>query len=209
MKKIMPLFGSIVLILIAGMFATLGTSAMFSDTETVGVHDMQAGTLNLKVSDKNPSKYEMEDPCTVHITLSNVKPMGAFARLKKLYIRNAGTLPGVLSIEFTIIVNKENNCLEPEWNDAGDDSSSSEGELGDYLKVRFEFGGNKFGFGGEDWPVLNDLSGQTITPPDNVLDPGEIKEFQIWYWLPANTGNIVQSDSVEFDIIFHLDQVTP
>ena len=204
MKKIMPLFGSIVLILIAGMFATLGTSAMFSDTETVGVHDMQAGTLNLKVSNLNPDKYEMEDPCTVHITLTNVKPMGAFARLTKLHLKNAGTLPGKLSIEITTIINKENGRTEPEI-EAGDVYGDG-GELGEYLKVRMELDGSKFGFGGEGWPVLNDLSGQTITPPNNVLDSGEVKVFQIWYWLPQDTGNIVQSDSVEFDITFHLDQ---
>ena len=199
MKKIMPLAASITLILIAGIFASAGTMAQFTDTETVGVHDINAGTLNLQVGDN--------DPCTIHIHLDNIAP-GYYKEL--VYeVTNTGTLDGKLSFEFTAITNKENGRTEPEIA-AGDTYGPLEGELDQYLLFRFrrEYPNKAWicinskplnDFGGTTWSTLQDGT-------QMILRSGETWGIQFRFTLPQDTGNIVQSDSVEFDIIIHLDQ---
>ena len=218
MKKIVPLAASIAIILIAGMFASLGTMAWFNDTETVSVDDIQAGTLNLQVG--------ANDPCTVHVTISNIAP--GWSRDFIVTITNTGTLTGRLSVEFSAITNLENTCEEPEQAE-GDDPASSEGELGDYLGAApyiyipagvWPPDACSFAFPDGKSPAnhpLNTLGGQTYTMDAtgwgdgweslNVLAPGDSRTFVLNFLLQGpGTGNIVQSDSVEFDIIFHLDQ---
>ena len=216
MKKIMPLFGSIALVLIAGMFATLGTTAIFSDTETVGVHDIQAGTLDLTVDDQNP--------CTVHITIHNIAPGWSKTWLWKL--KNTGSLDGNLTVEISLITNNDNGLTEPE-SAVDTTGGDGEGELGQYLIVR------KFDMrrepGTSPWTLtdindntfvcdygftLNEYDGRTFSaywPHDGcgycTLESGETQYCFLWLELPSDVGNIVQSDSVEFDIIFHLDQL--
>ncbi|RLI27494.1 hypothetical protein DRO58_04270 [Candidatus Bathyarchaeota archaeon] len=219
-KKIMPLFGSIALVLIAGMFATAGTLTYFSDTEKVSVGDIKAGTLNLKVG--------VNEPCTAHITIRNIAPGWSGDYI--ITITNTGTLTGKLSVEFSTITNLENTCEEPEEAE-GDDPASSVGELGEYLGVApyiyIPVGAwppdvCSFAFPDGKSPAnhpLNTLGGQTYTMDAtgygtgwetlNVLGPGDSRTFVLNFYLPEGTSNVVQSDSVEFDIIFHLDQVYP
>jgi len=43
-----------------------------------------------------------------------------------------------------------------------------------------------------------------------ILDSGDTVQFSFHpWWHLTSTDNIAQSDSVEFDIVFHLGQVTP
>ena len=196
MKKLMPLAASIVLILVAGMFATAGTLTLFSDTETIGVHDIQAGTLNLQVGSA--------DPCTVHLTYTDIKP-GFF---KKLHydIKNIGTLDGKLTVQISAITNNDNGLTEPE-SAVDTTGGDGEGELGQYLTWNGMFvigplaGSRVFG-----WKlILNTLGGKTSASYD--LPAGAPRStLKVEFELPRGTGNIVQSDSVEFDIIFYLDQ---
>jgi hypothetical protein len=43
----------------------------------------------------------------------------------------------------------------------------------------------------------------------DILKSGQSKDLDIIFSLPSDVGNCVQGDSVSFDIVFHLDQVTP
>ena len=215
----MPLCASIILILVAGMFAGAGTLAQFYDTEKVGVDDIKAGTLNLRVR----SSLGSDDPCIIHVTIDEIKPgdhvEGPFGG-PNLYtidvvLENLGNLPGKLSIEISDIKNYENDCLEPEWNHAGDIKDDPEGELGANLKIKF-FGLVQYGMypASGTYDCLNDLGGMTFAefigePPERplkILEPNEKESFVMDLELPSDVDNIVQSDSVEFDIIFHLDQ---
>lgn len=197
-------------VLVIGVVATMlgaGTVALFSDTEEVGQNTFTAGTLDLTVNGQNP--------CTEHITVKNMKPGGEIRNYFTLV--NIGSLPGTITVEFSEITNKEHGRTEPEI--AAGDIYGDGGELGANLEVWFF--SMKDGtpavrmednVGNPVWSgtILNTLGGKTFYVPQQndlaTIEPGETQICKIWFTLPEDTGNIVQSDSVEFDIIFHLDQ---
>ena len=180
------------------------TTAYFSDTETASGNTFTAGTLNLQVGN--------DDPYTEHITIDNITPSPGFPDwvwVGPVYtVKNIGTLPGKLSIEFRNVVNEENGRREPEI-EAGDESEDS-GELGEYLKlvnVTAKIGTGKW-TPIYTWPYLsvNDTDGRTFDI--GILEAGETAKLDLDWWLSDDPNiNVVQSDSVEFDIIFKLEQV--
>lgn len=209
MKKIMPLAASIALILIAGIFASAGSMAWFSDTETSGGNIATAGTLDLEVGSSPPAT----------ITVSDMKP-GDDTGYYKWILKNTGTITGNYSIEFSAITNRENSRNEPERK-AGD--TGAPGELGACLRLTMGWGPS--GWTGpsrvyDPWSEnLDDFGGRTVI--DIVyfsLGPGEEVGFFLKLYLDQNIrhwngcswdevdDNIIQSDGVEFDLIFHLDQ---
>jgi len=186
------------------------TTAYFSDTETASGNTFTAGTLNLQVGN--------DDPCTEHITISNIAP--GFEMKKKYAIKNTGTIDGRLSISFSAITNKENGRTEPEI-EAGDEYGPLDGELGEYLRVSIRVydpsEGRGWGWAPGPSHVLNKMRDDWHTKqltevlpnnPPGLLTAGEDDQYvEIGFTLPEDVGNIVQSDSVEFDIIFKLEQV--
>jgi predicted ribosomally synthesized peptide with SipW-like signal peptide len=210
MKKIMPLAASIILILVAGIFVGVGTRAIFSDTEKVSVRDINAGTLDLKLNDAD---------AVVSLHIDNIAPGWG---PKDLYwrLKNTGSLPGIVSIEITPIINKENGQNEPEATVDGT-TGALEGELGAKIwvdKVHLLWTWNKVtrlntgSPSGPQWwnKYLNDLGGNTLYAPAGndlgILESSEEVDFYLKLSLGSGVGNEIQSDSVEFDIIFHLDQ---
>jgi predicted ribosomally synthesized peptide with SipW-like signal peptide len=191
-----------------------GTVAYFSDTDTSTGNTFTAGTLDLKVGGQ-------DDPRVAVVTISNIQPGWGGEYWWKL--KNTGSLPGIVSIEITPIINYENGQNEPE---ALVDSTSGdlEGELGAKIwvdKVHLLWTWNKVtrlnagSPNGPQWwnKSLNDLGGNTLYAPAGndlgILEPGEEVDFYLKLSLPETVGNEIQSDSVSFDIVFHLDQVTP
>jgi len=217
------IFASVPIIVLTVALILGATLAYFSDTETSSGNTFTAGTLDLKVDGK-------DEPYVVHVEVSNIKPgwTGEFWwRLK-----NTGSLPGILSIEFSPIRNYENGQNEPEAS-VDPTSGDLEGELGAKIKVEkvhLLWTWNKVTrlrqgspYGPQWWnKYLNDLGGVTLYAPARdapplpnenpdlgILEPGEEVYFYLKLKLPETVGNEVQSDSVEFDIIFHLDQIQP
>ena len=215
MRKIMPLLLSILVILVAGMFVGAGIFAVFSDTETINENCLKAGTLDLEVGSSTP----------VVITITNMKP-GDDTDYYKWRCKNVGTLPGKLYVEFRVISNDENEVVEPEVI-AGD--TGEPGELGQYL--HYTIGWGPYGWSvpsrlksawqtgpRHPWgiPGLNGLDGTTYEY--GVLGPGEeigffmklsldedLRRWDGTKWVDVD-DNIIQSDSVQFMIIFHLEQ---
>ena len=177
------------------------TTAYFSDTETLSGNTFTAGTLDLTVDDENPY--------TEHITVDNIKP--GWARQWVFWLKNTGNLDGKLSIEFSDIINNDNGLTEPE-SDVDSTGGDGEGELGEYLEAASTL---RHWVGGQivdqpepfSWTKLNDLGGQTFTSYTLAADEADAQQFILDLKLPLDVGNIVQSDSVEFDIIFKLEQV--
>ncbi|MEM2463549.1 MAG: TasA family protein, partial [Candidatus Bathyarchaeia archaeon] len=100
-----------------------GTHSLFSDTETSSGNTFTAGTIDLKVNGT-------DDPYVVTITLSNMKP-GDDTGYYKWILRNAGTLPGKVSITFSVMINNENGINEPEVvAEAQPYAHPTDGELG-------------------------------------------------------------------------------
>jgi len=216
MKKILL---SILTIGLVASVAFGATQALFSDTETSTGNTFTAGTLNLQVGN--------DDPTTVHIVRSNIAP--GWSKNWMWRLENTGSLDGKLSVEIKNVVNYDNGCNEPEDivdGTCGDPGTSTSGELGQYLEqtsamVYTGTGSSPKAFYSGLIGTLNAING---TGPHNNLTPfsfctpaeadaleilasGEIQTFKLYLVLPEITDNIVQSDSVEFDIVFTLDQV--
>jgi len=215
MRKEYAILVSALLILLAGAVAITGMQAIFADTEEVGENRLQAGTLDLSLA----------ETAAVKIQVSNMKP-GDDTGYYKWRLTNTGSLPGKLYVEFRILSNGENGINEPEAN-AGD--SGEPGELGQYLKYVIGWGPYSWSVPSRlksEWqtgpphpwgtPGLNGLDGQVYEY--GVLQPGEEigffmklsldSDLRMWdgtKWIDID-DNIIQSDSVEFEIIFHLDQ---
>jgi len=212
MKKIMPLATSIAIILIAGIFASAGTMAWFSDTETAYDNLVKAGTLDLKVGGSD----FVDDPNVVHVTLTNMKPgdgVGTAEHYTIQYqwiLKNVGSLDGEVYIEIKNLIDYENGRTEPEKaNDGtGGNPGPGNGELSQFLKMHINApGGAGFIYlvGSCDhtlayWANAGRL-GPWSLPANSQIDP-----LVLEIALPEDVGNVVQSDSVEFDIEFYLEQ---
>lgn len=188
-----------------------GAFAYFSDVEEVGGNVITAGTLNLKVAERGK---EGEDPCEIQIVIPNIKPRSGDSL--KWDLINTGSLDGKLSVKITNVVNNDNGCNEPEVaagdKTPGDANGKGGGELGDHLNFKMvitDSGEETFVW----WkkPIsLNDIVGKglcEVSGTPGLLKAHETEAVWIKWVLPDKTDNIVQSDSVEFDLIFYLDQV--
>lgn len=208
----------LVAFLIIGLVATIagaGIYAYFNDTETSGENTFQAGTLDLKVGGQ-------DDPNVAHVTIDNIKPADGFFGSYSWRVKNTGSLPGLLWFEVTPMINKDNGVTEPELGAPGEDGTEA-GELGAKIivgKLNVYDGSTRLRIGSPDGPEfkhgvnsLNFMGGLKLYSPTgsglDILDPGEDEELCLVLSLPSTVGNCVQGDSVEFDIIFHLDQITP
>lgn len=228
MKKIMPLIVCVMLILMAGMFAGAGAMAVFSDTEKVSIGDINAGTLDLTIDGVNP--------CVQHITINNIAPGWSMSRYKWVLKNtgniagvvsvefSAITNKDNVQTEPELIAEAESYGYEGARATLGD---PTKGELGEYLRFGLtkEDGFIYWGPGTDDsgppaygqiWG-LNKLGGNTYLPGYTL---GEGATCNIYLTLTLETNlrawdgchyhdindNVIQGDSVEFDIIFHLDQ---
>jgi len=125
MKMNKKILASVFIIGILALGIGWGTYSYFSDTETSSGNTFTAGTLDLKVNDTDGSDV-------VHITLSNMKP-GDDTGYYKWVLKNVGTLPGRISVTFSVIINDDNGLTEPE-SACDTTGGEGEGELGQYLK---------------------------------------------------------------------------
>lgn len=212
MKKIL-----LSLIVIAAVSAAVvkGTQALFSDTETSDDNTFAAGTLDLKVDGQ-------DDPTIVSVSLANMKP--GDTQTYNWTLSNSGSLDGQPYIEIINVVDYDNNCTEPETNVPDitcGDPGAGEGELSDNLYVTI----NAAGSGGYEYPngpgCIN--GGRTCplsywqsyglvgngspTTWEQIPASSSIAPMQLIIEIPSSIDNIIQSDSLEFDIVFHLDQV--
>ncbi len=209
MKKIIT---SLAMIVLVGTLVVGATRAIFSDTETSFDNTFAAGTLDLKV--------DGSDEPVVHVTLSDMKPGDTYTQ--NWTFSNTGSLTGQPWIEIVNLVNYDNDCNDPEA--AVDTTCGSpgpgEGELGANLRIVInEPGGAGYMYpgGGPDclpngrecrvnfWDSYGPIGQGTWEniPGSSVL----AGPMQFVFSIPSTVGNIIQSDSLEFDIVFHLDQI--
>jgi predicted ribosomally synthesized peptide with SipW-like signal peptide len=213
MKKIF--LSSLVVIAVAAL-GVGATFALFSDTETSTGNTFAAGTIDLKV-DGN------DDPDVVHVTLSNMKPGDSVNY--QWTLSNAGSLAGQPWIEIVNLVDNDNNCNEPESVVDGScgNPGPGDGELSQNLLLQINAAGNT----GMEHPNTPACFGTPdgidhTCPLDFWASYGQVGQSEVWevigpglstapmvfgFSLPSSVGNIIQSDSVEFDIVIHLDQI--
>ncbi|MGB6881750.1 MAG: TasA family protein [Microgenomates group bacterium] len=204
--------GIVIAVLLIGVmaFGVIGSGAWFTDAETAENNLFTAGTLDLKVDG-------LDDPNVIHIAIDDMKPGDTENQYWTL--KNVGSICGQPSIEFSNIVDYENGCTEPEGalDSSCGNTGPGEGELGGILYVLMKRDGSetiKMTMYGHT--KLSYLAGpyglgeNGGTPIPVLCENDEVKiEFRVWwdgrFSTPAD--NKAQSDSVEFDVVFHLDQV--
>jgi predicted ribosomally synthesized peptide with SipW-like signal peptide len=202
-------------ILVVGLVATIaggGLYAYFNDTETSTGNVFTAGTLDLKVNGTDTPARAIE-----------AGPI--YPGWSKTYIwclSNTGSLDGKLWLEVTNIVNNENGVTEPEQGAPGENGGEP-GELGQYLLVSIHVYNPTMAGPGTYWGFsncpLNNLAGgnpayqlSQVLPnvKQGLIKAGDDKAYvKMTFTLPTDVGNCVQGDSVSFDIVFHLDQISP
>ncbi len=214
MKKIIA---SLAMITLVGTLVVGATSAIFFDTETSSDNTFAAGTLNLTVDGQDDSNV-------VSVSLGNMKPGDGVGGAEHSLIKyqwtlcNTGTLPGQPWIEIVNLRDLDNGCTEaeatvPDVTCGGD----PDGELSANLFMQLNAagaGGFEYPHGpgcvaGRNCPVsywathgpVGQGTWETI-PAEGCTAP-MVLEFAI----PTTVGNIIQSDSSLFDIVFHLDQI--
>lgn len=200
MKKLMPLAASILLILVAGMFASAGTTAWFSDTETSNGNTFTATSLDLNVDGGNIN--------VVKFTVSNMRPGN---QPKATYtLTNVGTLMAYLDLESIGVTDYENVRIDPEI-DAGD-TTDGVGELSSVVNLRLFID-----YGGDGWISTGDVvffNGLVNTLPGNFELDEPINAASTTYitalfdWWSTPNDNQAMTDSLVLDIGFELAQTT-
>lgn len=226
MKRI--LFSLMTLVAVLSV-AGVGSLAYFSDTETSTGNSFTAGTLDLKIWDPDSSWVDEPDIPQLISTaywdsgigslINNLKPGDEGTII--VPIRNDGSVDGIASLQFTNLTDYENGCNEPECVAEGgtwsategctacvscDDPGPDEGELSQYLNVAIFYGSTPVPGGSG---TLESLVAGGVIELGNLLAGEEedvVMVFSIDY---DDAGNIIQSDSVDFDITFELIQPEP
>ncbi|MCD6178144.1 hypothetical protein J7K03_02760 [bacterium] len=185
---------SLSIIGIVAAIAVGGTVAYFSDTETSTGNTFSAGSLDLKVKDgDNPG---------VLFTLSNITP-GQYYDAGTVTLKNAGSIPGRLSIKIKDPVSNENSLEEPEI-EAGDapdtevdpgsyDANEGDGELWDLCFMRVYVDGN------HDGKYTSGSDGDCIIE-QNALDKTDYYHFPIDEDLfPIETNYYCHDEYIDLD----------
>jgi len=199
MKKI---FLSLAIIITVSSFSFLLTKAYFSDKKTSNGNKFTVGTLNLQVGGSDNNKIEP-------FVISGLGE-GEIKGEKIWKLKNIGSLAGQLSVSMDNLVNSENGCNTPEKevDTTCDNPGIKEGELGDIVNLTFYIDGSP------KITIPLNLNGViTLTNywqnSSNllVLQPNQEIEIKVNWFTPNSYGNEIQSDSLNFDLGFNLQQV--
>lgn len=199
---------SSILILALALIGIVGaTAAYFSDTGTSNGNTFTAGSLDLKVNgtDENVRLFNLSDLHPEYFVVPGNQPHSEYE------ITNTGTIKGYLNIKNIVVTNEERTCIGPEIA-AGDDPVSLVGELGDFLNLRLWIDTN-----GDGWISAGEnkfFDGRINTLPASFLlnmdipAGGTVKVIGVISdWWSSSTDNLAQTDSVNIDLTFTLDQI--
>ena len=192
--------------LVAMLAAGAGTFAYFTDKETSEDNNFTAGTLDLTT-------------CYNTIVIEGIQPSYTGHTGESFYdgmigietYHNNGTCNGTAYVTITNINNTEGINPESETNTA------EPGDLGDHLKVtKFVWGKNMCGGPHNAYvadviaeiPVNDTLNNiENVTYKLGDLPAGKKYYAELYWELPADTGNDCQGDVVMFDWKLDLDQI--
>lgn len=123
----------------------------------------------------------------------------------RLALRNDGTDPGYLAFSSLSVVDSENGFTSPE---AAVDDTRGDGELAENVEVRLSIlypDGDRVWLAGGDteWVQLDSVTASGTAVGDE-LPAGQTATVVFEYRLPSETGNVVQSDTLQFDLTMTL-----
>lgn len=219
------ILGSVLVMGVAAMMMGAGALAVFSDTERSDGNTFQAGSLDLKI-DLDSSTHMKADGTVLEGPLSfGEKDLGP----NDLFFNWTDVKPGDKG-EATISVHVENNAAwlwigvdnlvdyemgqtEPEA-DVDPDDGAEEGELSDHIMVTIwkdngagDHEGNNI-LDPDESPCVNGVS---LSEMQSCFKLGKIENCTLYYYgvsweVPLSVGNEIQTDMVEFDVIFYAEQ---
>lgn len=191
-----------------GVVGFLATQALYVDKETSQAANFVVGTLDMAVT--GPGSQAVDS-----LQVDSIGSLAALAGKKTWEIQNAGTLPGVFSMSLANLQNLENGCNEPEAleDSTCEDPGSGQGELGSRIITSVFVRAN-----GENREAFSsDLSDKNVTSysllwkrevGQLILQPKESVQITLdWAAVEDQLSNVVQGDSLMFDIVFNLQQV--
>jgi len=235
-RKVLAGLGTIGL---AGAGAGLGTSALFSDTESFEGNTITAGTLDMSVT---ASVEAANEYWADQVTLEELEVTADGEAVTGLQVEDVKPGDwGIICFEFEVadnpayvqttaagLTSSENGYTEPEPTD-----DNGEGELEENMLAEVY---QSFDTDADSDPPRSHLSpddGDPAAPEGSTLaetydtfesgvlmrdgdgDPLEVgssedeatADWCLLLYLPEDVGNIVQGDSVSFDLIFDAEQV--
>jgi predicted ribosomally synthesized peptide with SipW-like signal peptide len=193
MKRI--LLSLMTIAIIAAMLAG-GAVAHFSDMETSTGNTFSAASIDLTLDGQNGTAVTHFD------NITDVVP-GA-SGWADMDIVNVGTTEALAHIEVIVTVDAENTLERPE---EGLNDTAPNGELDENLwfDIRADLpGGDEFELEIAQGYVANI---QGIPHSIGTLGPAEGIRVGISWSIPYDVGDIIQSDSCEFDLRFSLEQI--
>lgn len=191
------------LFIIAGVGAAgfAATRAFFQSRVRSTDSSFTVGTLDLSVNDKQ----EAVD----NFVVEGIGASGNITGSKTWTVKNVGSLPGRLFFSLANVNNQENGCNRPEKADEANCEADNIGELGEVISVKVS--ANDTAMVESKLANTNqaDYATQWNEKSEIVIPAGEsIKIVMEWNANQNDYNNSIQSDSLTFDTIFDLVQLT-
>lgn len=192
----------IAVIFAAGGFAL--SQAFFSDVKSTPGATFEVGTLEMSVGGENGTEVQP-------VTIDNIGSKREIEGGRTWTVKNEGTLPGRLYFKVQNLVNKENGCNGPEAKEdtTCDDPGEGQGELGGLVNAQILLD--------QQAVVSSTLTSSQETVIEeawNTLAPVYIAPESSrtitvqWDANETDYGNAIQSDSLTFDTVFEIVQLT-
>ncbi len=199
------------------------TKALFSDTEASEDNRFVAGQIDLKVDYDGYYNKEVDGEPDIHWEMTDLNEDQKFFDFDDIKPGDYGE--GTISLHLTSnpawvraviddVHNDENGCTEPEASDSGDttcdDPGYGQGELAQNLHFRiWEDDGDNVLEEGET-VVLEGTAADILAGASwdmGQVQPDQTIYYGVEWWVPAEVGNIIQTDSLTADITFEAEQV--
>jgi len=171
----------------------------YNDSELTPESTFAAGTMTLAIGEEG-SRHMDVGPVYPGWGTSTY-PSTQDASTQTIVIINEGDVQGRLKVMFTDIVNYEGGVNEPESLVDGT-TGEMEGELGDHLFVTIAVEGEEI----HPATVINEAGELDGSIDLGSIGPGESKVMVLKHHVDEEVGNIIQSDSISFTILVHLEQ---
>ena len=173
---------SLLMITIATSLVATGTYAYFSDTEVSTGNTFTAGTLDLIVN--------TEEPLSSHFTVGDLYP--GWAGYIFIPVTNSGSIPGVLTMEITNLVDKE--IINPDA-----DIEAVAGVLSEEFDIFIVEG-----------IYIYDIGALSAFPSEGIslgaIGATTTRHLILFGSIDGAVGNGIQGDKVSFDIVVTLEQ---
>lgn len=187
----------ITIIASTGIIAT-SAFAFFNAQQSFINNKLAAGTLDLNISS--------ETGVSQQIAIDNIGSQEDISGSKTWKVKNSGSLPGKLIVSITNLKNLENGCNTPEITTEPNCETDNIGELGNVIILDIITNNQTIASSSLANDQATNLENQLRQKP-LTLEPGqEIEITTSWHERPEGYSNEIQSDTVNFDLSFRLEQ---